>query len=63
MQERHNSIVNALELSLSCTNPSTYQMQIQSNLYKTWSFFSKILNEDIDTMYKISIAQLINIVA
>ena len=25
MQERHNSIANALELSLSCTNPSIYK--------------------------------------
>ena len=26
MQERHNSIANALELRLSCTNPSTYTL-------------------------------------
>ena len=31
MQERHNSIANALELCLSCTNPSIIDM-IQWNL-------------------------------
>ena len=27
VQERRNSIANALELRLSCTNPSIYEMQ------------------------------------
>ena len=37
MQERHNSIANALELHLSCTNPSRCLI-IKSNLLKSIQF-------------------------
>ena len=32
VQERHNPIANALELRLSCTNPSIYEFKV-SELY------------------------------
>ena len=52
MQERRNSIANALELSLSCTNPSIFcvkkgnqgmNMQLQSIVYYALQLFTNTL--------------------
>ena len=38
VQERHNSIANALELCLSCTNPSIWCLFEYPNLFKNYTF-------------------------
>ena len=44
MQERRNSIANALELHLSCTNPSIYTNSQHADL----TVIKDILNDDYD---------------
>ena len=44
VQERHNSIANALEMRLSCTNPSIYTQAIirgREGIMKLLNTFSK----------------------
>ena len=36
MQEKRNPIANALELRLSCTNPSKYKIVISGNKTSPW---------------------------
>ena len=42
MQERHNSIANALELRLSCCNPSKYIFDFEMPYLPGANQFSKI---------------------
>ena len=42
VQERRNSIANALELRLSCTNPSTYKIQTIPLDPKSWGRISEL---------------------
>ena len=42
MQERCNSIANALELRLACINPSIYQKTPKNRCFAKWFAFSEI---------------------
>ena len=44
MKERHNTIVNALELRLSCTNPSIWSCQDQNGLPRIASLSRTLLS-------------------
>ena len=45
VQERRNSIADALELRLSCTNPSIWALKPLGSIHKNWCIFIPPLNE------------------